>query len=414
MNAVSTLRKTGAQFAIRGGGHSPVPTWANIEGGVLLSLSEMTELCYEAETETIRIGAGVRWGQVYEYLNSFNRVIVSARAPYPGFGLLTGGGLSHLSNQHGFVGENIVEYEVVLANATKVVATSSFNSELFWALKGGGNNYGIITSAVFRTYPMGKVWGGIILYDGDQQDNIMRAFAEYQSTGQLDRKSALMSYVGVNNKTIVLVLAYLDEVERPAAFNAFYNITSLQDTTGTKNSFTELVNAPESPGPLRYSSTGTTVFLNATAYVDIANIAKKISTALEKVNGGTMLLIPQTISKSMIAESVAKGGSPMTAGLKNREQIWLGILVGWNLESDDAKVANILAETRHAIETYTKSKGLYDSFLFLSDAHPTEDPLRGYGMNTLRRLRRIGREYDPEGFFQAQMPGGFKLGTSPY
>lgn len=91
MNAVSTLRKTGAQFAIRGGGHSPVPTWANIEGGVLLSLSEMTELCYEAETETIRIGAGVRWGQVYEYLNSFNRVIVSARAPYPGFGLLTGG-----------------------------------------------------------------------------------------------------------------------------------------------------------------------------------------------------------------------------------------------------------------------------------------------------------------------------------
>lgn len=92
----------------------------------------------------------------------------------------------------------------------------------------------------------------------------------------------------------------------------------------------------------------------------------------------------------------------------------LGILVGWNLESDDAKVANILAETRHAIETYTKSKGLYDSFLFLSDAHPTEDPLRGYGMNTLRRLRRIGREYDPEGFFQAQMPGGFKLGTSPY
>lgn len=98
---------------------------------------------------------------------------------------------------------------------------------------------------------MGKVWGGIILYDGDQQDNIMRAFAEYQSTGQLDRKSALMSYVGVNNKTIVLVLAYLDEVERPAAFNAFYNITSLQDTTGTKNSFTELVNAPESPGPLR-------------------------------------------------------------------------------------------------------------------------------------------------------------------
>lgn len=104
---------------------------------------------------------------------------------------------------------------------------------------------------MFNTYPLGKVWGGEILYSGDKQDALMRAFAEYQSTGQLDEKSAMMSYVGVNNDTIILALTYLDDVERPAAFNAFYNISSQQDTTSIKDNFTELLDVSTALGPPR-------------------------------------------------------------------------------------------------------------------------------------------------------------------
>lgn len=237
----------------------------------------------------------------------------------------------------------------------------------------------------------------------------MRAFAEYQTDGQLDKKSALMSYVGVNNDTIIIAFAYLDEANRPEAFAPFYKIPSLADTTGPKNSFAELLEIEASLGPTRWSSTGTTFFLNAAAYVDVARIAQIVSMALKSINGGTMLLLPQLISKSMITESINRGGSPLTAGLKEREQTWLAILVGWNFAADDAKVADIMKNTVYEIEKYTTKAGLYDEFLFLSDAAGTQNPLRRYGMNTFRRLRRIRREVDPNGVFQTLMPGGFKL-----
>jgi FAD/FMN-containing dehydrogenase len=91
INAISTLRNTGTQFAIRGGGHSPIPTWANIDGGVLISMSRIADLSYDARTETARIGSGNTWGQVYKFLESFQRVVVAGRAPTVGFGLLAGG-----------------------------------------------------------------------------------------------------------------------------------------------------------------------------------------------------------------------------------------------------------------------------------------------------------------------------------
>jgi hypothetical protein len=107
---------------------------------------------------------------------------------------------------------------------------------------------GIITYAVMKTYPLSGVWGGALIYSGDKQDAVMEAIAEYQKTGQLDRKSAMMTYVAVNNDTIILSLAYLDAVVKPAAFSAFYNITPLLDTTAIQPNFVSVLNIPEGAG----------------------------------------------------------------------------------------------------------------------------------------------------------------------
>ena len=85
------LRATKEKFAIRSGGHSPLPQWANIDGGVLISMKAIADLTYDKSTETIRVGAGNTWGQVYDFLKSSQRVVVGGRSPNVGFGMLTGG-----------------------------------------------------------------------------------------------------------------------------------------------------------------------------------------------------------------------------------------------------------------------------------------------------------------------------------
>jgi hypothetical protein len=87
------------------------------------------------------------------------------------------------------------------------------------------------------------------------------------------------------------------------------------------------------------------------------------------------------------------------------------INLGWNFASDDAAVGKILMDTLRAIDVLTKQRGLYDRFIFANDAYSTQDPLRSYGMNILRKMRGAANKYDPQGIFQTQVPGGFKVRT---
>jgi len=165
----------------------------------------------------------------------------------------------------------------------------------------------------------------------------MGAIAEYQRVGQLDRKSALLTYLAINNDTIFLNLAYLEAVDRPAAFSPFYNLTSLVDTTKMSDSFLDLIN---STIPLnvprwanfcsvrncaaydvscRWTWGSTGFYLDKEAYIEVAKICQRATTKLAAINGGTMVLLPQPISKSMVTESNARGGGPMK--VQNREQL---------------------------------------------------------------------------------------------
>lgn len=163
--AVKVLGFTGSKYAIRSGGHSPLAAWANIDKGILISMSNITDLAYDAGTESVRVGFGNRWGEIYEYLEAYNRIVVGGRVLDVGQGLTIGGkdfvcpackfmeavtklgslgGLSHLSNQYGFVADNVVSFEVVLATGKLVTASAASNPDLYWSLKGGGNNFGAL------------------------------------------------------------------------------------------------------------------------------------------------------------------------------------------------------------------------------------------------------------------------------
>lgn len=142
---VKTLVKANVPFAIRSGGHSPNPGDASIgSNGVLLSLHALNTITYDAATGLVSIGPGARWGAVYDELDKYNLTAVGGRVMDVGVGGLSlGGGLSYLSDLHGFVCDNVVSYEVVLADGRVVEASADSHSDLFWALKGGSNNFGM-------------------------------------------------------------------------------------------------------------------------------------------------------------------------------------------------------------------------------------------------------------------------------
>ncbi|KAI0147231.1 hypothetical protein GGR57DRAFT_477573 [Xylariaceae sp. FL1272] len=117
--------------------------------------------------------------------------------------------------------------------------------------------------------------------------------------------------------------------------------------------------------------------------------------------------MPQPISQSMIDSSRKRGDDPMN--VEDAPQLWIGINLGWSLEADDEVMNDILVDCLAAVEEYTKARGVYKPFVFLNDAHSSQDPLRRYGQGSFTRFKATSKAYDPEGVFQTLVSGGFKL-----
>jgi FAD/FMN-containing dehydrogenase len=165
--AVKTLLKyPSVQFALKAGGHSPNLGYNSVDGGVLISFRPNLKYATpSSDRNTVIVGAGAKWEDVYAALDPYNKVVVGGRLGDVGVtGFLLGGGLSFLSAQHGLACDNIVNAEVVLANGTITNANATSNPDLFFALKGGGNQYAIVVRWTLKTYEAGdngKIWGGV-------------------------------------------------------------------------------------------------------------------------------------------------------------------------------------------------------------------------------------------------------------
>ena len=169
---VSQSSKTG--FAVRSGGHMPVQGANSIDDGILVVMSNLTQMQIAPNHALVDVGAGLTWEDVYTYLIDFDRTAVGGRiSPIGVAGLNLGGGISYHGNKYGWSADNVLEYEVVLASGDIVTANASENNDLFWALKGGGPNFGIVTKFVLRAIPSTKVLAGIYTIAGTDIDLLM-------------------------------------------------------------------------------------------------------------------------------------------------------------------------------------------------------------------------------------------------
>ncbi|RYP15350.1 hypothetical protein DL766_009431 [Monosporascus sp. MC13-8B] len=243
---MAALRGTSETFAVKSGGHNPNNYWASVDGGPLISTKNLNEILFDAETGTVRVGAGNRWDDVAEALDGTGYTAVGGRLGNVGVGgYMLGGGLSFLSAQYGWAANSVLEFTLVLPNASVVAVREDNYPDIFMALKGGGNNYGIVTSFLLQAYPQGDVWGGVFWFYANNKTTpailqAIRDFTEYNT----DHKAAIIPTAERTLATLVdlwIVFVFYDGPEPPTGiFDNFTSIGPFINTAKTQ-SMSELI-----------------------------------------------------------------------------------------------------------------------------------------------------------------------------
>lgn len=183
-SAVSVLvlisRLTQCPFAVKSGGHAAFAGASSVEGGVTVSLKSLDDITLSADRKTAFIQPGNTWGHIYYELEKYDLSVIGGRVTPIGIGgLTTGGGISFFSNIYGFACDNVASYKVVTSTGEVATASPNQNSDLYWALRGGGNNFGIVVRFELETIPVpgGEMWGSSRVYTEDQFPSLIDAFA---------------------------------------------------------------------------------------------------------------------------------------------------------------------------------------------------------------------------------------------
>jgi FAD/FMN-containing dehydrogenase len=177
--AVAFAREHGLIIAIRGGSHNGAGL-GSCDDGVVIDLSLLRDVEVDPEARTVRVGGGCTWGEVDTATNEHGLATPSGIISTTGVGGLTlGGGLGHLTRKCGLAIDNLLEAEVVLANGERVRASADENSDLFWALRGGGGNFGVVTSFLFRLHEVGTVIAGPTFWPVESGAEVLRAYRDF-------------------------------------------------------------------------------------------------------------------------------------------------------------------------------------------------------------------------------------------
>jgi FAD/FMN-containing dehydrogenase len=176
---VNYVREAGGDLAVRGGGHS-APGFGTCDGGVVLDLSLINNVFVDPIRKTARVGGGATLGDFNHATHAFGLATTGGIISTTGVGGLTlGGGIGYLARGCGLSCDNLVGAEVVTADGRILVASEDQNEDLLWALRGGGGNFGVVTSFEFALHDVATIYGGPLLYEVDDAPAVMRAYDDY-------------------------------------------------------------------------------------------------------------------------------------------------------------------------------------------------------------------------------------------
>jgi FAD binding domain/Berberine and berberine like len=177
--AIAFARDRDAPLAVRGGGHNGAGL-GTCDDGVVIDLSLLRETEVDPVTRTVRVGGGCTWGEVDRATGAYGLATPSGIISTTGVGGLTlGGGIGHLTRKCGLAIDNLLEADVVLASGERVRASADEHPDLFWAIRGGGGNFGVVTSFRFRLHDVGTVIGGPTFWPVEVAAEALSVYREF-------------------------------------------------------------------------------------------------------------------------------------------------------------------------------------------------------------------------------------------
>ena len=179
MAAVNFARENELDLAVRGGGHS-VPGFGTCDGGVVIDLSGMRGVRVDPASRTARAEGGATWGDFNAATHAFGLATTGGIISTTGIaGLTLGGGIGYLTRGFGLSLDNLVSADVVTADGRFLMASEREHEDLFWAIRGGGGNFGVVTSFEFRLHPVETIYGGPMFFELSDAGDVLRWYRDF-------------------------------------------------------------------------------------------------------------------------------------------------------------------------------------------------------------------------------------------
>jgi FAD binding domain/Berberine and berberine like len=395
--AVNFGRQNNMLVAIRGGGHNAGGLGVCDDGLVIdLSLIKYTRI--DPRRRTIRVGGGCTWGEVDHATHAFGLVIPAGIISTTGVGGLTlGGGLGYLTRRFGLTIDNLLSVDMVLADGRFVTANAEENEDLFWAIRGGGGNFGVVTSFLFELHPLSTVYAGPMLWEVEQATEVMQWYREFITQAPQDI-NGFFAFLAVppgppfpthlHNKTMCGVIwcytGPLDQAER-----------TFEPIRRFKAPVLDLV------GPMPYpvlQSMFDVIYPPGLQMYWKADFVKELSDeaiVLHKKYGSelpTMHSIMHLYPINGAAHRVDKNDTPWAY----RDATWAQVIVG--VDPDPANNGRIISwakEYWEALHPFSAG-GAYVNFMM----EESEDRVKATYRENYERLVTIKNKYDPTNLFR--------------
>ncbi|KAJ7765941.1 putative FAD-binding oxidoreductase, partial [Mycena maculata] len=413
-SAVGIFSSYQAPFAVRGGGHMNFPDSNDINDGVLLALNNLNNITVNANESTLTVGPGNRWDEVYTALEPYGLYMIGGRLKTIGVpGLTLIGGFHYFINKYGFAMDGVVQYDVVLGNGTQVVANNATNRDLFWALKGGANNFGVVTRFTFQAYAIPLISTTILEFNTSSVKAYVQATVDFLDNNPPDLGAGAVFTIQYNQTTKVTtpsILGVQQGTESPPS--RFANFTAIGPTVQIDNVTTPPVwhNQLDSPfQEFRVQFAHKIMHPNAARIYAIYQAWIKAIDEVADVEALQSTFVLNTIPKTAAAVSKNNGVGNVWSLDDTQSLIIWQLSNNWANAADDGRITNWAINFIDSQHKINQELGLASEFLYMGDAGEFQKPFLGFPAANVHRLREIRAAYDPQGVFIHLNTGGFKL-----
>ncbi|KAI1505081.1 hypothetical protein F5X99DRAFT_431169 [Biscogniauxia marginata] len=412
-------------FAVKSGGHDPNPGHATAQDGVLVATRQIAGATYDAGSGIASVGPGGEWNDVIGDLEPYGVTIVGGRLGVVGVGgYLLQGGISFLSAQYGLAADNIVGWEVVMANGSVVNVDAEAHPDLAVAMRGSGSQFGIVTQFKVQAYPISKVWGGYRFFTADKDDELYAALHSFIPYAREDPKAAIIhtTLLTVGSTESHIIFFFYDGEKPPAEgpFADYMNVLPLADITSVKN-YSSLLKANGDASAILNARisfrTYTIPYIPSQPgiYAEIRDKWRSVTTAYlnDPLHLTSQCSVDfQPFPSAIGQRSEAAGGNAMGLRGSDPDRLVLELQCSWPDPAHDAEMYELSREMTswldEAVPRWLGNEGgegeLYLPYL-MNDAQADQNVTGSY--RDYARFAALQREVDPRGLFRTRA-GGFK------